>query len=102
MKNIFEELRKTQITAPFPDMIQCYDCGKMSYIHECPTESEGDWETGYYDYPVCPNGCEGNYDYTFSPEQLKKYEEFEKENKCLSLIDDYNKGKRYERKDYQK
>lgn len=44
---------------PSPDLGKCSDCGKTFKLSECPTETDGDWETGYYEAPVCPKCPDG-------------------------------------------
>ena len=66
---------------PSPDIAICSECNGRFKFEECITATDGDWETGYYTVllcPVCPEGGEiDNYDY--SPEQLKKYNEYKKD-----------------------
>jgi len=83
--SFFEELANSIRPAneePSPDLVTCSDCQQQFKISECPTEIDGDWETGYYDVPMCPNcedgGCLDSYDY--SPEQLEEYEKWERKN----------------------
>jgi len=66
---------------PSPDLVKCSDCGKTFVVSECPTEEDGDWESGYYTVVVCPDceDCGCLDDWNYSPEQWKKYEEWENE-----------------------
>ncbi len=44
---------------PLPDIASC-ECGWRGEWSDCETETEGDWENGYYDVCICPNcdyGC---------------------------------------------
>lgn len=84
-RNMFDTLRAIDAEAkngPSPDLVKCSDCGNTFKASECPTEADGGWETGYYEVPVCPNcedgGCMDGWD--FSPEQMKKYEEWKAKN----------------------
>ena len=64
---------KTQLSPnpkePMPDMGRCSDCGWSGPLSKCPMEQDGDWETGYYDVPVCPRcddgGCLDDYYYSW-------------------------------------
>ena len=56
------------------DIAICSSCNGRFPVAECPTESEGDWETGYYSVHVCPKcedgGCVDDYD--CSPTELQQ------------------------------
>ena len=64
---------------PSPDLGNCSDCGKTFKIEDCPTEIDGDWETGYYEVPVCPVCKDGGCidDYSYSRKQMKEYRNWE-------------------------
>lgn len=53
---------------PCPDIAICSSCGWKGPISECVTESEGDWESGYYSIDLCPKcedgGCVDDYEMT--------------------------------------
>lgn len=81
-RSFFEELAniiRPVNNEPSPDLATCSDCQQQFKISDCPIEIDGDWETGYYDVPICPKcedgGCLDTYDY--SPEQFKKLKEWE-------------------------
>lgn len=63
---------------PTPDLGCCSQCGGRYPVAMCPTEQEGDWESGYYDVHVCPycedGGCIDDYDYT--TERFYEWEEW--------------------------
>lgn len=63
---------------PPADIAICSECGKRWPIEQCPTEQEGDWESGYYDAPICPECEDGGLieDYDYTPEQAKKLDEW--------------------------
>jgi len=64
---------------PLPDLGKCSDCGKTYKLSGCPTDVEGDWETGYFNVVICPvcedGGCID--DYFYSKKQMKKYLKWE-------------------------
>ena len=68
--------------APSPDIACCSSCGKEFDIADCPTESEGDWETGYYDVQVCPECPDGGCidDYNMSSARADEYNEYMKKH----------------------
>jgi len=82
LNNIYRELTGE----PSADIAICSQCNGRFPISECPTEQDGDWETGYYEVHLCPKcpegGCVDDYDY--SEEQLKKREEWKGKNKDLT------------------
>ncbi len=75
MSKLSEVWHKTTLAdhgkEPGPDMGECSECGWKGPLKDCPMEDDGDYESGYYQVPVCPKcddgGCLDRYDY--SPEQ---------------------------------
>ena len=69
---------------PSPDKVECGQCHRKWFVKDCPTVTEGDWETGYYDVLVCPK-CEddGELDnFYFSRKQQRLYDDwFKKQDK---------------------
>ena len=67
---------------PSCDLVECYKCNQSYDIADCPTDHEGDWETGYYLVHSCPKcGDDGEPDYTMSMEQAEKWNAwFERNN----------------------
>lgn len=63
---------------PQPDIASCSECGKILLVSDCPVETEGDWENGYYQVLVCPNcedgGCVDFYE--MSAERANEWEEW--------------------------
>lgn len=71
---------------PTADIAKCSSCGWSGHVSECEMDSEGDWESGYYDIHLCPKcddgGCIDDYDY--SDEQAKRFNEYhDKRNKTI-------------------
>jgi hypothetical protein len=58
-----------------PDMCRCSDCGKKFKIRNLKTEQDGDWESGYYNFFVCPKCPDGGCidDYWESAQGLKDW-----------------------------
>lgn len=77
-KRFFSLIRETE-KEPSPDLVKCSDCGKTFKACDCPTSTEGDCETGYYDLPFCPEckdgGCLDTWEY--SKIQMKKLMEWQ-------------------------
>ena len=69
--SLFSKLNEVLDPTPHPDMCKCSECGWEGPVHECPTEQEGDWESGYYDIDVCPKCEDGGCieDYWFFKEE---------------------------------
>lgn len=67
-------------TEPKPDIACCSNCGGRFPVSECPTEEEGDWETGYYLTHVCPKCDDGGCvdDYCMTSECAEKWNEWKK------------------------
>ena len=68
---------------PTFDVAKCSNCGWNGPVGDCETDTEGDWESGYYEIHLCPKcedgGCVDDYDFTES--QHAKWEEWCKRNK---------------------
>jgi len=43
-----------QDTEPTCDILVCNTCEGSYPVKDCPTEQDGDWETGYYTVHICP------------------------------------------------
>lgn len=58
----------TPFTDPEPkyDLFRCTGCQfKTTELKDCELETDGDWESGYFEYPVCPKcNCVIEGDYT--------------------------------------
>lgn len=73
------------IPQPKMDMCKCSNCGWSGKVSDCEIEQDGDWETGYYDVPMCPKCDDGCVDdFWYSDEELQK-EEIEKWKKDIQL-----------------
>lgn len=81
---ILDESNKSN-KEPSPDLACCSECEGRFPVAMCPTEQDGDWEYGYYDFHVCPycddGGCIDDYDYT--AERYAEWEEWRKEHENI-------------------
>lgn len=77
LMKIFDQIQESK-RLPSCDMARCSDCGGEFLIADCPMEQDGDWETGYFDVPVCPvcedGGCLD--DYFCTPERAELINEW--------------------------
>ena len=71
-------MKDDDIGEPQPDLACCSDCGGSFPVSECPTETEGDWDTGYYEVHVCPKCEDGGHidDYGMTPECADRWHEW--------------------------
>ena len=67
--------KEDETSEPKPDLAKCSQCGWKGPVEDCGTDSEGDWESGYYDIHTCPKcddgGCVDDYDMT--PDQEARW-----------------------------
>ena len=70
-------------TQPQCDMGSCGNCGWKGPLSVCEIGKEGDYESGYYDIPLCPICPDGGCidDYFYSSEQRLELEKWEEANK---------------------
>lgn len=80
---VFEPIAQTN--EPKPNLAMCSECGWEGPIEECGTETEGDWECGYYDVHLCPKCEDGGCidDYTMSRDRAKEWVEWCKKNEKI-------------------
>ena len=71
---------------PKEDVAICSSCKSRTPVKICPTEEEGDYESGYYTVHVCPNcedgGCIDDYD--MSPERIQEWNHWKDKQKNQS------------------
>ena len=67
---------------PCCDIIVCGKCHGTYMLSECPTEPEGDFETGYYTIHTCPK-CEdgGEPEYNMSEQRANEWCEWNDKRK---------------------
>lgn len=63
---------------PRPDIAICSQCGWRGPVEECGEDTEGDWESGYYDVDTCPKCSDGGCidDYDMSEKRAKEWEQW--------------------------
>ena len=68
---------------PKCDVYSCSECGWEGAVEDCEVEIEGDYESGYYDVPICPickpEGCIN--DGSMSKEQFTRWEAWFERNR---------------------
>ena len=75
MKNdALQTLKNETNPEPGCDMGRCGVCGWNGPLSECPTEEDGDYESGYFTVHVCPK-CEdgGELEYEMSENRGKEW-----------------------------
>lgn len=76
-------MKEDNIKEPAADIARCSGCGWSGDISECSTDTEGDWESGYYTVHICPN-CDESYgcinDYIMSKKQYTKWLKWYEDN----------------------
>lgn len=71
----FDIVSTTVEKEPLPDIAKCSKCGWKGSVDKCETDSEGDWETGYYNIHLCPKCEDGGCvdDYSMSKKRAKEW-----------------------------
>ncbi len=79
---VFHLARKLGNEQPPPDIAICSQCDWSGDINDCKTDTEGDWESGYWDVHLCPNCADGGCvdDYAMTPQRQVEWEEWSKNN----------------------
>ena len=59
---------------PRPDLAFCENCGWKGKISDCKTDTDGDWEGGYYTIHICPICDEGgDINYEMSEDRANEW-----------------------------
>lgn len=74
---------KVAESEPCPDIACCSECNKKFDVADCPTEEDGDWESGYYTVHVCPECPDGGLvdDYDMSDKRATEWNEWHEQQK---------------------
>ncbi len=77
--NIFDEPEPI-VDEPESDIADCDTCDWSGLIADCPTEQDGDWETGYYTINVCPV-CESSVELNMSTDRYSEWGKWYKKHR---------------------
>ena len=77
-------MTRDQNTSPEPDIAECIGCGLKGTFDKFELQTEGDWESGYYEIHVCPQCEDGEIEYDMSPDRQKEFEDYMLKKRVVS------------------